>query len=563
MISGSLLELYKIFRSKRPPVAFIGSGLSQNHLSWVDFVRQLAIKAENHRALEWINNCCKIDNIVLVEDLLAIARECIVKINSQTELSVFIENKFNKFDNTPEVFESIVRAPFMFYITTNYDNNIENAYQQTYGKSLESFTFNDVEFVLNRIARNKQFILKLHGSAANPNGGFIISDSDYKNIISSNPSVRLMMSTIFSSFPVVFMGYGHRDPHIIYHLRDNRAVLKNGGQRHFTFMKNIDNVPYSLHKLYKELYGISTVKIDKWEVINTILLQVSYMRISDRSVETRLDNFSNFIKFTNDKDASLCWGALMYASSSSEIGRSDVAFKLLQSVNKYTHLKEKIEGDPALHIIYLIVIGQYYKRRGNITESIDIFDKIEYLCKNEENIIPSLKSKGLRYAGIFWLNSDPDRSFALFDSASVFASNGDPEEKINLTKWQLVSSGGVDSVTKLIKLADESRNNKYIKSAAWCRFGAINIAFDIQDGVLLPEQVKELRKSLIEFESIDHLQGIAEASILICRHYLKSGHIDSEFEKLIDLASGISRMCGLKSTHDRANELRKYIVSPV
>ncbi len=554
MITGSLKELYKLFRRDRAPVAFVGSGLSRNYVPWDQFVLKLAQRSDNTSSVTWLENEIAHDspNHPLTEELLAIARESKRKLDSSNALAEFMNEEFTRSSQVPDVYEALVRAPFAFYITTNYDNNIERAWEECHGSTLKVLTFKNCDEVLLRIATGQRFVFKLHG-CAEAGGEFVISDEDYKKIIHNRAEVRLTLSTVFAAHPVVFMGYGHRDPHISNHLLDHRAILEGGGQEHFTFVKKGADSGYSIPSMLRALYGIASVEISDWSSIKEIVSQLSYVRLGDRSASVRLENHAHFEKFTESGDIKSAWGAMLFAAASSEIGRGEAIPRLVSAIEKSGYLKEKVASDDGLKAIYLLVAGQYQKRGGFAESAEEKYKELENLCRESQTIIPTLKSKGIRYAGTYWLAHDESRGLALLDEAEKLAAKADTEEEINAKKWVLVASKSSDAPEKLLKLANYATEQGFVKSAAWCKFGAAKLTFEL-GGSLTADIKNHLCTALLEFESLDHLQGVAECNVLLVRATI--GEDSNEVQKSrLELSSSIAKMCGLKSTERAATRL--------
>lgn len=555
MLKGNLKELHSAFRSQRAPVAFIGSGLSTNFMPWNEFILKLADRAENENASNWLSGLIKgpHKSCISIEDLLCIARESIEKINSSVELSEFMRECFQPSEKVPTVYEAIVRAPFAFYITTNYDTNIEDAYQKCHGKPLETLTFEDSEKVLRRVATGEKFLLKLHG-CAQKSDNFVISDRDYNEIIHGSHSVRLMISTIFCSHSVVFMGFGHRDPNVTSLMVQHRATLRAGGQRHFTFLKDQQNQPYDVSSLFNSQYGVSSVRIDDWFKIESILYQVTFLRLSDRYAFTRIENYGSYKKFTDQLDLKYIWGAFLYAAASSEVGRPESAIELWDIVESNKKIKEKVTETPELNAIFLLVVGQYFKRTKERHKATIVFDNLAKVLINNESLISTLRSKGLRYSALFFHKIDKEKALKLLSLAEELVGASDGEEMFNVMKWKLVLSGQASAVLELTKLANDVFDKKFVKAAGWCRFGAVKLAYEL-DMPISEELKEELNRALHEFESIDHLQGIAESTLLMCK-------LDDVFclskkskKEMLEKVTGISKLCGLVSAQASAEQI--------
>ncbi|MBI2417785.1 MAG: SIR2 family protein [Ignavibacteriales bacterium] len=203
--------------AREDTVLFIGSGISMwsGLLSWAGMIESLA---------EFVENCGGQAALVRAElqrgDLLQAASYGFDKLTKQ-QIGDFIRASCKYGIAKPhEIHKKIVSLGPCCYITTNYDNLLE--------KSLQEWK-SDVFFappVTNRMlsetanivhARANNFIFKPHGDASDSES-IILTKEQYKQLLPQGERFAVLESlkTLFASRPIVYLGFGLRDPDFVY-----------------------------------------------------------------------------------------------------------------------------------------------------------------------------------------------------------------------------------------------------------------------------------------------------------------------------------------------------------
>ena len=258
--------LRRVMHGDYLPVAFIGSGVSVNCPDWYLFIKKIAELARNNQALQAINGG---NHHLDLETLLMIADDSIENINRST-LFDYLNTTFVDKDEVPSVFHAIVRAPFAFYITTNYDNNIERAYKESRGQHLRVVLPDNIEEALVALRDDEPFVLKIHG-CARKGASCVIGREHYRNTIYNNRHVRYVLAAILATRPIVFLGYGQRDPHVTRYFDYERSILPHAVMQRFAFVqRNNTNV---VMESYLRRLNVSCIEMDKWDDLKNILEQ--------------------------------------------------------------------------------------------------------------------------------------------------------------------------------------------------------------------------------------------------------------------------------------------------
>jgi hypothetical protein len=555
--SSAEVELRKAMRYERKPAAFVGSGLS-NYGSWEEFVLKMAKYAENEIGMKFLLSGVNPD----LETLLAIADESL-RLTPSRDKKKFLENCLHPRSDSPTVYGALVRAPFAFYLTTNYDTNIEDAYREHWGTPLQVMTSDNVPRVLRALAEGTPFVFKIHGCIEN-GGNIVIGSKDYQRAVFGSPAVQSVLHAVFATHSIVFMGYGHRDPHISMYLGYQRQILPEGGPVHFTFVKKDDACGYDQKEYFVSRFGIECIQVDEWSDIEVILDQLSFLQLRDEYVVTRRKQAERFQEFIKGKPEA-AWGALLYAHASSDTGRAEDCFKLWEAVQENRSLRKKIESRASLHLVFCLVIGKILNRRELQPDAEQQFETVEYLARNavDRDLIRPLRSLGLRHAGIFWHSRDPKRAELLLSEAEKILGTDFPEDLLDHKKWAAEFSRKMDphgAATELLRIAGEADKMKYLECSAWCRYGAVKALKEgaISDLSITLEDV--LMKAIVAFEQLEHMRGLADGHFLLAQIWHDNGKRIGDVQSRLELARSMAVIAGYKKKIERCDELLKEII---
>lgn len=146
------------------------------------------------------------------------------------------------------------------FITTNYDDLLEQAYRQ------HRPTWTGPNIVLNTQlleqaeiihAQARRFIFKPHGDARHADS-IVLTREQYRMLLPEGPFSATLNTfrTLLQSRPVLFLGFGLRDPDFL-HLRDLLANIYRGGMRdHYAIVA--DPVP-DQEDYWRRHYGIHLI----------------------------------------------------------------------------------------------------------------------------------------------------------------------------------------------------------------------------------------------------------------------------------------------------------------
>jgi hypothetical protein len=134
-------------------------------------------------------------------------------------------------------------------ITTNLDRFMERAFGGEW-PSLVTPT--------GDLARRKHYILKLHGTLLD-RSSWVFTRDQYDHATFGQPLVRKIFETVFSAFPLLFVGYGLVDDDFEQTLSATRVLAGNQPPQHFALLRG-PLAPYRRQKL--EQSGVRLLEYD-------------------------------------------------------------------------------------------------------------------------------------------------------------------------------------------------------------------------------------------------------------------------------------------------------------
>ena len=245
-------------------ILFIGSGISQwsGLPDWESLLRGMADFLDS-RCLVKKAEKTEIETIIQNKDLLTAASLCSSRMR-KADIREFIDGVFINSNPKPhEVHKIIVELGPDSFVTTNYDRLIEDAYQSVHGVALAPVN-NDQPIEQAEIVKHgaSRFIFTPHGRADNVDT-IIVSLEDYRTIQYDMKSVTKSLEHLFISRPVVYLGFGLRDPDFLM-IKDQIYATYSGAERaHFAVMPDVSEM---MKGLWRDSYGINIVSYPTQQV---------------------------------------------------------------------------------------------------------------------------------------------------------------------------------------------------------------------------------------------------------------------------------------------------------
>ncbi|UWD80045.1 SIR2 family NAD-dependent protein deacylase [Curtobacterium flaccumfaciens] len=191
-------------------VVFVGSGVSawSGLPSWKRLLEQLATFLDDRD-----RDGTSVRGAIAAGDLLLAASYGFDQLDSTERRQYLIDAIGDKSAKPSKLHEAIVALGAKNYITTNYDTLLERAITE-YASELQPDVVtpaNVLEIPSIVQTRSDAFVFKPHGDIGNIDT-VVLTREDYRAFQSERANVFEAVQTLLSSRPVVFIGFGLRDP---------------------------------------------------------------------------------------------------------------------------------------------------------------------------------------------------------------------------------------------------------------------------------------------------------------------------------------------------------------
>jgi hypothetical protein len=230
---GSFKELFlkKLKLAGSPPFLFVGSGISIRYCNipiWLSLLEQFVIKHSDcfKKDFGYFSSKASNDPLVIATNLAEIFHEYwwnndsfsesrkqnskIAKIGIEEafkiELSKFVDSKKEHLNVLEDEIELFSQAVISGILTTNWDSFLQSI-------------FIDFEVAIGQkeaiFANHKAIgnLYKIHGCTSDPSS-LVVTSNDYEKFQSNNYYLNAKILTLFTEYPIVFIGYSLSDPNI-------------------------------------------------------------------------------------------------------------------------------------------------------------------------------------------------------------------------------------------------------------------------------------------------------------------------------------------------------------
>ena len=275
-------------------VVFIGSGVSvwAGLPSWYQLIDNLVTRMESlNLSTDLIRR--EINN----NDLLQAASYGLDKLTPQ-QRSEFLRNSCAVGQAQPSEIHAILMSwENNCYITTNYDTLLETAIrEQRPGAAFDVITpSQEWEVASLQQARASNFVFKPHGDIGDT-AKIVITREDYSVLKNERKNVFNTYKMLLTSRPVVYVGFGLRDPDFLLLKESIASEFGGSPQDHYAIMPDVsdDEIDY-----WRRNYGIHIISYEtdendesplgRHKPLLELLTEVGVRIQADRSMETRVD----------------------------------------------------------------------------------------------------------------------------------------------------------------------------------------------------------------------------------------------------------------------------------
>lgn len=196
------------------------------------------------------------------------------------EYESFLIDQLDPPDAVPaEVHRQIFRVNPLLIITTNYDRLLEDAFASRYGRAATVLTYRDAAAVQRLLQSGhrsgRPVIFKLHGSIDEVED-VVLSERDYRMLLYENPGYRLVLSAVFVTHVVVFLGFSFGDPELRLLLEQHRVSLKHRSHPDYILLPTGSANSIEQRRL-REDFGLQVITYEATEGHPEIHTFVSYL----------------------------------------------------------------------------------------------------------------------------------------------------------------------------------------------------------------------------------------------------------------------------------------------
>lgn len=267
----SVKLLVNRLKSNRPPIAFLGAGVSvgAQYPSWSALMGQLHQKALERVSQDAGGNAKNVSPKYLKQletdgDFPWRAEE--YKRLLKEDFYSFLDQIFSAEGRTPSLLaQKIAQSKFRHMVTTNWDQTFENALKGRRGenevRTVDWGVEDDVKVFIRELANDTDvtYCVYLHGRHPESQS-FIVSNGDYIGRYSSTDWTTRKLFAIFLTQTIVFIGYSLNDPDLTHLLRIANTHLPSDSPNHFIFLPlDSDQDERLIFNKYRALFGITPI----------------------------------------------------------------------------------------------------------------------------------------------------------------------------------------------------------------------------------------------------------------------------------------------------------------
>jgi hypothetical protein len=218
-------------------VLFAGAGLSvaAGYPSWSDLLLELNKRGEQKGYIADKKTKELADLITKPNKQLMAAQE----ISDEFGREHFLGELVDVFERAPkkptELHRALLGLPFSLVITTNFDQLIENQFAALNSEIPKTYTHQDTADFADALWKGSFFVLKAHGDITRKTS-IILTQKDYRTILYAAPGYRAVLSAIFTTKTILFMGVSLSDPEtelLLGYLHDS---FHGGGVYHYALV---------------------------------------------------------------------------------------------------------------------------------------------------------------------------------------------------------------------------------------------------------------------------------------------------------------------------------------
>jgi hypothetical protein len=151
-----------------------------------------------------------------------------------------------------EAHRLLCRISWVAAFTSNYDGLIEGGYAvESEGIVPPIFSADGVNQAIDSLRNSRFFVFKVHGDVNIP-GSIILGNRDYSRLLYLSPAYRSFLETIFSTYTVLFLGFGGADPDLDGIIDRLSTIFERGIGQHFILLPEDEFTPIERLRLLED-----------------------------------------------------------------------------------------------------------------------------------------------------------------------------------------------------------------------------------------------------------------------------------------------------------------------
>jgi len=197
-------------------------GFLEELLNWAK-VKRVPFNSDPNEILEMIHKGNHLMAAEELQELINIA-----------DFGEFLNDIFRDPNVKPTTLHQLLtKIPFRAILTTNYDALLEGAYTLSSGGQVpKCFTPLDLSTNISPLRKKDFFIFKMHGDINRPSS-IVLGTRSYNNLIYRSPDYVSFLETLFTTYTVLFVGFGGADPDLDYLLDRLSSIFSRTLSKHY------------------------------------------------------------------------------------------------------------------------------------------------------------------------------------------------------------------------------------------------------------------------------------------------------------------------------------------
>lgn len=371
-----------------------------------------------------------------------------------------------------DIHNCLVKINPRYIITTNYDNLIEQAFN-------ESGIFLDVIEKDSNLpyAHTEHMLIKMHGGFKYDN--YVLKEDDYLNYTNNFTLISSYIKALFARYTILFVGYSYNDPDTKQLFSWVRNILKDDQQRAYLinvtddydlqtydYYKNMGmNVIYAKH-LLGEKYNTTNLTYDTVSVLNEIIMP-KYNVLSE--IDNTLRGYDSFNYISGDYIQSvfnkyftcaldddclsfLCYNEAEFSEAILYFDETDKE-KTDNIQSKYPHILKIFRKSPIKRIIFIKIyafFGDDKRKEYIISEHVTLdsiahFEEFDYLTIKNTTIpyLSDIEDNYLQKAYCYYFLKDYISCYDLLRKAAKYYLSTNQLEMYFMTENNRIDVGKI------------------------------------------------------------------------------------------------------------------------